>query len=128
MFALRPPVRVDSEASPSVCARTERVAVAPSDNRVGCKKRRGTIMRKTITATAIAAALTVLPVSAVLATTPPADPNDVEAIDNPADENDESGFDDWGLLGLLGLVGLAGLAGRKRHDVVRTYDDRVTTR
>jgi len=85
-------------------------------------------MRKTITATAIAAALTVLPVSAALATTPPADPNDVEAIDNPVDENDDSGFDDWGLLGLLGLVGLAGLAGRKRHEVVRTYDDRVTTR
>ena len=69
-----------------------------------------------------------LPVSAVWATTPPADPNDVEAIDNPVDENDDdSGFDDWGLLGLLGLVGLAGLAGRRRQDV-RTYDDRVTTR
>jgi len=86
-------------------------------------------MRKTITATAIAAALTVLPVSAALATTPPADPNDVEVIDNPVDENDDdSGFDDWGLLGLLGLVGLAGLAGRKRHDVVRTYDNPTVTR
>ena len=85
-------------------------------------------MRKTITATAIAAALTVLPASAVLATTPPEDPNDVEAVDNPVDENDDdSGFDDWGLLGLLGLAGLAGLAGRKRHDVVRTYDDRSVT-
>ena len=84
-------------------------------------------MRKTITATAFAAALTVLPVSAAMATTPPEDPNDVEAIDNPVDENDDSGFDDWGLLGLLGLVGLAGLAGRKRHDVV-TYDDRSVTR
>ena len=59
----------------------------------------------------------------------PSDPNDVEAVDNPLDENDDdSGFDDWGLLGLLGLVGLAGLAGRKRQDVVRTYDDRTTTR
>ena len=86
-------------------------------------------MRKTITATALAAALTILPVSAALATTPPADPNDVEVIDNPVDENDDdSGFDDWGLLGLLGLVGLAGLAGRKRNDVVRTYDERTVTR
>ena len=86
-------------------------------------------MRKTITATALAAALTVIPVSAALATTPPDDPNDVEVIDNPVDENDDdSGFDDWGLLGLLGLVGLAGLAGRKRQDVVRTYDERTVTR
>ena len=37
-------------------------------------------MREAITATALAAALTVVPVSAVWATTPPADPNDVEAI------------------------------------------------
>lgn len=84
-------------------------------------------MRKTLTTVAIAAALTVVPMSAVVATTPPDDPNDVEAIDNPVDENDDGGFDDWGLLGLLGLVGLAGLAGRKRHDD-RTYDDRTTTR
>ena len=81
-------------------------------------------MRKMITTAAIAAALTVIPVTTALATTPPDDPNDVEAIDNPLDENDDSGFDDWGLLGLLGLAGLAGLAGRKRHDDVRTYDDR----
>ena len=128
MFSVLAPVRVDSVASPRVCARTEGVAVAPSGNRVGCKQR-GTNMRKTITATALAAALTVVPVSAVLATTPPSDPNDDEAVDNPLDENDDdSGFDDWGLLGLLGLVGLAGLAGRKRQDVVRTYDDRTTTR
>ena len=73
-------------------------------------------MRKTITAAAFAAALTIIPVTTALATTPPADPNDVEAIDNPVDENDEGGFDDWGLLGLLGLAGLAGLAGRKRDD------------
>ncbi|HSP27033.1 MAG TPA: WGxxGxxG family protein [Ilumatobacteraceae bacterium] len=79
-------------------------------------------MRKTLTAAAFAAALTVIPVTTALATTPPEDPNDVEAIDNPLDENDESGFDDWGLLGLLGLVGLAGLTGRNRHD------DRTTTR
>ena len=86
-------------------------------------------MRKTITTTALAAALTVIPVSAAFATTPPDDPNDVEVIDNPVDENDDdSGFDDWGLLGLLGLVGLAGLAGRKRQDVVRTYDERTVTR
>lgn len=83
-------------------------------------------MRKTITATALAAALTVVPVSAVWATTPPADPNDVEAIDNPLDENDDDGFDDWGLLGLPGLLGLGGLAGRNRRTDVRTYDDRTT--
>lgn len=40
-------------------------------------------MREAITATALAAALTVVPVSAVWATTPPADPNDVEAIGPP---------------------------------------------
>jgi MYXO-CTERM domain-containing protein len=86
-------------------------------------------MRKTLITTAIAAALTVVPVTTALATTPPDDPNDVVAIDNPLDENDDSGFDDWGLLGLLGLAGLAGLAGRKRHDNQRhddvsTYGDR----
>ena len=84
-------------------------------------------MRKTFTVAAVAAALTFIPVTTALATTPPNDPNDVEAVDNPLDENDDSGFDDWGLLGLLGLVGLAGLAGRKRDDV-RTYDDRTGTR
>lgn len=85
-------------------------------------------MRKTLTMTAVAAALTFIPVTTALATTPPNDPNDVAAIDNPVDENDDSGFDDWGLLGLLGLVGLAGLAGRKRDDNVRTYDDRPGVR
>ena len=85
-------------------------------------------MRKTLTAAAIAAAFTVIPAATALATTPPDDPNDVEAIDNPLDENDDEGFDDWGLLGLVGLVGLAGLAGRKRRDDVRTYDDRTTVR
>ena len=79
-------------------------------------------MRKTITAVAFAAALTVIPVTTALATTPPNDPGDVEAIDNPVDENDEGGFDDWGLLGLLGLSGLAGLKGRDRND------NRTTTR
>ena len=86
-------------------------------------------MRKTITAAALAVGLSVVPVSIASATTPPDDPNDVEAIDNPLDEEDESGFDDWGLLGLLGLIGLAGLAGRKRVVTdVRTYDDRTGVR
>jgi MYXO-CTERM domain-containing protein len=84
-------------------------------------------MRKPITAAVIAAAFTIIPVSAASATAPPDDPNDVVAIDNPLDENDDSGFDDWGLLGLLGLAGLAGLAGRRRHDDTRTYTDRSTT-
>ena len=73
-------------------------------------------MRKPLSTAAIAAALTVIPASAAFATTPPSDPNDVPAVDNPVDENDDSGFDDWGLLGLLGLAGLAGLAGLKRRD------------
>ena len=76
-------------------------------------------MRKPLSTVAIAAALTVIPVSAAFATTPPSDPNDVAAVDNPLDENDDGGFDDWGLLGLLGLAGLAGLAGLKRRDDVR---------
>lgn len=83
-------------------------------------------MRKTITVAAIAAALTIVPVSTALATTPPNDPEDVVAIDNPLDENDDSGFDDWGLLGLVGLIGLAGLGGRKRHDDVRNYETSST--
>ena len=83
-------------------------------------------MRRVIASVAMAAALTAIPVSTALATTPPADPNDVEAVDNPVDDNDESGFDDWGLLGLLGLLGLAGL--KRRHDVTTVRDDRITTR
>ncbi len=83
-------------------------------------------MRKITTSLAIAAALSVLPASSAFATTPPNDPNDVEAIDNPVDDNDESGFDQWGLLGLLGLFGLAGL--RRRDGVVAVRDDRVNTR
>jgi hypothetical protein len=68
-------------------------------------------------------------VSAAFATTPPDDPNDVEAIDNPLDENDDEGFDDWGLLGLVGLLGLLGLGGRRRNDrVVTVRDDSYTTR
>ena len=68
-----------------------------------------------------------MPASAVFATPPPDDPNDVEAIDNPVDENDDEGFDDWGLLGLLGLVGLAGL--KRRDDrVVAVRDDNVARR
>jgi hypothetical protein len=85
-------------------------------------------MRKTLTATALAVGLSIIPVAVASATVPPDDPNDVESVDNPLDENDESGFDDWGLLGLLGLVGLAGLAGRKRVTDVRTYDDRTGVR
>jgi hypothetical protein len=48
-----------------------------------------------------------LPVSSAFATTPPEDPNDMEAVDSPVDDNDESGFDDWCLLGLLGLLVLS---------------------
>ena len=55
-------------------------------------------MRRTISAAAIVAALTAIPMSTAFATTPPDDPNDVTQVDNPADENDSSGFDDWGLL------------------------------
>jgi len=82
-------------------------------------------MRKTVAATAISAALIIIPVSAAFATTPPSDPNDVEAVDNPLDENDDSGFDDWGLLGLIGLAGLAGL---KRRETVRRVDERPAPR
>jgi MYXO-CTERM domain-containing protein len=86
-----------------------------------------TNMRKTLTALIMAAALSTVPASAAFATTPPDDPNDVEAIDNPIDENDDEGFDDWGLLGLLGLVGLAGL--KRRDDrVVAVRDDHVARR
>ena len=84
-------------------------------------------MRRTLTATALVAALTAIPVSVAFATTPPNDPNDVTQVDNPADENDSDGFDDWGLLGLLGLAGLAGL--KRRNDrVTTTRDDQFTTR
>jgi hypothetical protein len=87
-------------------------------------------MRRTLTATAFVAALTAIPVTTAFATTPPDDPNDVEAIDNPVDENDDEGFDDWGLLGLLGLAGLAGLTGMKRRDdrVITTRDDNLGSR
>lgn len=88
-------------------------------------------MRKPLTAIAVAAAFTIIPMSSALATTPPnpEDPNDVTAIDNPLDDNDESSsFDDWGLLGLIGLVGLAGLGGRRRDVIQTTYDDRSATR
>jgi hypothetical protein len=86
-------------------------------------------MRKTLTTIVMAGALSTLPVSAAFATTPPDDPNDVEAIDNPLDENDDEGFDDWGLLGLVGLLGLLGLGGRRRNDrVVTVRDDTYTTR
>jgi hypothetical protein len=83
-------------------------------------------MRRTIAAVALASAFTVVPAASAFATTPPADPNDVEAIDNPLDENDSSGFDDWGLFGLVGLLGLAGL--KRRNDTYTRVDDRVGTR
>jgi len=74
-------------------------------------------MRTQIFVTAVVgSALSLGVMSPAAATTPPDDPNDVEAVDNPVDDNDEEGFDDWGLLGLLGLVGLAGLAGNKRRE------------
>ena len=85
------------------------------------------IMRRTLTAAAIVAALTAIPVSTTFATTPPDDPNDVTQVDNPADDNDSSGFDDWGLLGLLGLAGLAGLKRRNEH-VTRVRDDNLASR
>ena len=83
-------------------------------------------MRKLIMTTVVAAGLTVMPAVA-FATTPPNDPNDVSAVDNPVDQNDDGGFDDWGLLGLLGLLGLAGL--KRRDDrVVKVDNDRTVTR
>ena len=84
-------------------------------------------MRRTITAAAIVAALTAIPVSTAFATTPPNDANDVTQVDNPADDNDSGGFDDWGLLGLLGLAGLAGLKRRNDH-VTTVRDDNLTSR
>ena len=76
-------------------------------------------MRRLLTSAVVGSALSLAALSPALATTPPDDPNDVEAIDNPADDNDDEGFDDWGLLGLLGLVGLAGLNGAKRREPER---------
>jgi len=81
-------------------------------------------MRKIILSTAVAAGLTIMPAVA-FATTPPSDPNDVAAVDNPVDENDDGGFDDWGLLGLLGLLGLAGLKRRDNRTVVVDNDRTV---
>jgi len=72
--------------------------------------------RRILTTAVIGSVLSLGAISPAVATTPPDDPNDVEAVDNPADDNDDEGFDDWGLLGLLGLVGLAGLAGAKRRE------------
>ena len=80
-------------------------------------------MRKAMTYVAMTAALSFLPVSSAFATTPPEDPNDVEAVDNPVDDNDESGFDDWGLFGLLGLLGLLGLKRRDDDRVVAVRDN-----
>jgi len=80
-------------------------------------------MRRIVMTTAVAAALTVMP-GVAFATTPPSDPNDVAAVDNPVDQNDEGGFDDWGLLGLLGLLGLAGL--KRRDDRPTTVEARPT--
>jgi MYXO-CTERM domain-containing protein len=85
-----------------------------------------TSMRRKLTTAVLASALLVAPAATAFATTPPSDPNDVGAVDNPVDENDDDdGFDDWGLFGLLGLAGLAGLAGRKRRDHDRSsFDER----
>ena len=84
-------------------------------------------MRKPLITAAVAAALTVIPVSTAFATTPPSDPNDVTSVDNPLDENDDGGFDDWGLLGLLGLVGLLGL--KRRNEPTRRIEvDHTVTR
>ena len=115
--------RPDCQASDGSVSGSTRLGISVSPRTIVSAVPGGTIVRKTFTTAAIAAALSVIPVTTALATTPPEDPNDVEAVDNPTDENDDSGFDDWGLLGLLGLAGLAGLTGRKRNDVVRTYDE-----
>ena len=85
-------------------------------------------MRKIITTMTMVAALSGFTTATAFATTPPDDPNDVEAIDNPLDDNDESGFDDWGLLGLLGLLGLAGLRPRRDNTVVVRDDTSTRTR
>jgi MYXO-CTERM domain-containing protein len=83
------------------------------------------IMHRILSTAVLASALSLASFSPASATTPPSDPNDVAAVDNPIDENDDEGFDDWGLLGLIGLVGLAGLAGRRRrNDATSTYDQR----
>jgi hypothetical protein len=83
-------------------------------------------MRKPLATTAVATALTIIPMSTAFATTPPSDPNDVAAVDNPIDENDDGGFDDWGLIGLLGLLGLLGL--KRRNEPTRVDVDRTVTR
>jgi MYXO-CTERM domain-containing protein len=83
-------------------------------------------MQRVILAAVIAAGVTIMPAVAS-ATTPPSDPNDVAAVDNPVDENDDGGFDDWGLLGLLGLLGLAGLK-RRDNRVVTVDNDRTVGR
>lgn len=85
-------------------------------------------MNKTFAIAAATAAFTFIPASAAFATTPPNDPNDVVAIDNPLDDNDESGFDDWGLLGLVGLFGLAGLKRREPDHRIDNDRDRLVTR
>ena len=84
-------------------------------------------MRRIVSAAAIVAALTTIPVSTAFATTPPSDPNDVTQVDNPADDNDSGGFDEWGLLGLLGLAGLAGLK-RRNEPVTTARDDTLASR
>jgi len=82
--------------------------------------------RRLLTTAVVGSALSLGAMTPAAATTPPDDPNDVEAIDNPVDDSDEEGFDDWGLFGLVGLVGLAGLAGKRRDPDIRTdYDYRT---
>ncbi len=51
-------------------------------------------MRKVLTTLTIVAALSGMSAGTVHATTPPDDPNDVEAVNNPIDDNDSGGFDD----------------------------------
>jgi MYXO-CTERM domain-containing protein len=100
--------------------------VVPGHTRPGQFSTMETKMRKPLVTTAVAAALTIIPMSTALATTPPSDPNDVAAVDSPVDENDDGGFDDWGLFGLLGLLGLLGL--KRRNEPTRVDVDRTVTR
>ena len=110
--------RLDSSCLGQWCAARRLPATPPPKE---------TIMRRTISAAAIVAALTAIPVSTAFATTPPNDPNDVTQVDNPVDDSDSGGFDDWGLLGLLGLAGLAGLK-RRNEPVTTVRDDTFASR
>ena len=69
-----------------------------------------------------AAAMLLLPASALAQTT--TDNVTVDTIDEPVERDDDDDFP-WGLLGLLGL---AGLLGRKKHDDDIRVDARRDTR